>query len=330
MFSFTPINKALSIALFSVSAIASTPALALTDLSATGTPMVAVAPIADVSQWDITATYSKGDKVTHNNKTYVAAWNLTKTGKEPGVAAAWKIADDVVSPGAPWDATAIYSKNAEVTYNGATYVAAWNLTKAGKEPGVAGVWKIVDHAWNATAIYSKGAEVTYKGATYVAAWNLTKAGKKPGVAGVWKLVDAVVTPDGPWDATAIYSKGAEVTYQGVTYVAAWNLTKAGKEPGVAGVWKVVITPTEFFISPQGGDLGECNGLTRDSLADSVDGNCALSSYYELINPGSHKTNTEYKGGFEGGDIITLLNNEDGTQAEYDVSFQEKYSSSNFA
>jgi len=82
---------------------------------------------------------------------------------------------------------------------------------------------------------------------------------------------------------------------------------------------------EFFVSPEGGDLSQCDGLSKTSLAESDNGHCAVNHIFELIHPGYKSNQPEmYKGGFKGGDIITILNNPDGTVAKYTMGHFEKY------
>lgn len=82
---------------------------------------------------------------------------------------------------------------------------------------------------------------------------------------------------------------------------------------------------EFFISPEGGDLTQCDGLSKASLINASDGHCALNHIFELIHPGYQSDQTEmYKGGFKGGDVITILNNSDGSIAEYKMGYFEKF------
>ncbi|MCP5078578.1 MAG: hypothetical protein GY951_11065, partial [Psychromonas sp.] len=83
--------------------------------------------------------------------------------------------------------------------------------------------------------------------------------------------------------------------------------------------------SEFFVSPDGGSLTQCDGLSKTSLAESSNGHCAVNHIFELIHPGYQSDQPEmYKGGFKGGDIITLLNNADGSAAEYKMAHFDKY------
>jgi hypothetical protein len=78
---------------------------------------------------------------------------------------------------------------------------------------------------------------------------------------------------------------------------------------------------EYFIHPEGGDIEHCNGLSSQPFSqDIVNQECALKHIFELLGP-EHKTIA-----IEGGDIITLLNNQDGSQAEYRMGHHDDYTS----
>jgi hypothetical protein len=88
---------------------------------------------------------------------------------------------------------------------------------------------------------------------------------------------------------------------------------------------IVLDVDEFFISNAGGSLEQCDGLSRADYSEDANGECALNHINELIHPG-HGAESEglYRGGFDGGDIITVLNNSDGSQAEYKMGYFKKY------
>jgi chitodextrinase/peptidoglycan/xylan/chitin deacetylase (PgdA/CDA1 family) len=197
MVTFTPITKAVSIALLSANFFTMTSAYAEVNefipgettavngetVSYNGAPD----PIDD--NWDATTKYAKGDDVNYNGEAYVAKW--TQAGKEPSVTGAWKLVGIIVIPGAAWDTSAKYTKGDEVTYNGERYVAKWG--QAGKNPSVTRAWElsgiivIPGSAWNVAAKYSKNDEVTYNGGTYIAKWG--QKGKEPGQNNAWKSID---------------------------------------------------------------------------------------------------------------------------------------------
>jgi hypothetical protein len=80
---------------------------------------------------------------------------------------------------------------------------------------------------------------------------------------------------------------------------------------------------EYFIHPEGGDIEHCNGLSTQPYSQNIeDQACALKHIFELLGPEQNTVN------INGGDIITLLNNSDGSQAEYRMGHHDDYTSGN--
>lgn len=68
---------------------------------------------------------------------------------------------------------------------------------------------------------------------------------------------------------------------------------------------------EYFVRPDGGTLEQCNGTVNQAYSETIiDQACAVRHIFELLDP---ETKTAH---ISGGDIVNILNNEDGTAAEY--------------
>lgn len=95
------------------------------------------------TNWDASATYLAGDKVTHLGTTYTAQW--WNQGEEPGTAAVWvtEAAEAVGESGdsKAWNQTLAYSSGDVVAYEGRNYKAKW-WTK-GEIPTNGGPWESI-------------------------------------------------------------------------------------------------------------------------------------------------------------------------------------------
>ena len=76
---------------------------------------------------------------------------------------------------------------------------------------------------------------------------------------------------------------------------------------------------EYFVRPNGGTLENCNGTTNVDYSNGIANKaCAVKHIFELLNP---ETQTAH---ITGGDIITIMNNSNGTQAEYEMGRHDDY------
>lgn len=81
----------------------------------------------------------------------------------------------------------------------------------------------------------------------------------------------------------------------------------------------IASATEYFVRPDGGTLEQCLGTTDTAYnKDNPDQNCAVQHIFELLDPENQISN------INGGDIITIKNNLDGSQAEYELGRHGKY------
>jgi chitinase len=99
-------------------------------------------------------------------------------------------------------------------------------------------------AWNASTAYVGGTQVSYNGHTWQAKW--WTQGETPGSADVWADQGActggggTTTPPGggscpaAWSASAVYTGGMTVSYNGHKYTAKW--WTQGETPGNHDVW----------------------------------------------------------------------------------------------
>ena len=84
---------------------------------------------------------------------------------------------------------------------------------------------------------------------------------------------------------------------------------------------IKVQAVEYFVHPEGGDIEQCTGLSDQPYSPTInDKNCALKHIFELLGP-EHDTVT-----INGGDIITILNHEDGSQAAYRMGHHDDYTS----
>lgn len=80
-----------------------------------------------------------------------------------------------------------------------------------------------------------------------------------------------------------------------------------------------VQAAEYFIHPDGGDKEHCSGLSSQPFSPTIENQeCALKHIFELLGPEHNTVN------INGGDIITLLNNDDGSQAEYRMGYHDDY------
>jgi len=97
-------------------------------------------------------------------------------------------------------------------------------------------------AWSAGAVYTGGALVSYNGHTWKAQW--WTQGETPGAASVWLDQGAcsgggtTTPPTGScpaaWSASAVYTGGMTVSYNGHKYTAQW--WTQNETPGTSSVW----------------------------------------------------------------------------------------------
>lgn len=89
--------------------------------------------------------------------------------------------------------------------------------------------------------------------------------------------------------------------------------------GVFGFLSANLYGAEYFVRLDGGTLEQCSGLVNKPYTDQVDNQaCAVKHLYELLDP--QQANAH----INGGDIITILNNSDGTPAEYVMGSHAEY------
>ncbi len=80
---------------------------------------------------------------------------------------------------------------------------------------------------------------------------------------------------------------------------------------------------ELFVRPDGGTWQQCNGNENIAYSDNItDKNCAVSHLFELLDPQSEVVR------MSGGDTVNIMNNEDGTEAEYAMGSHGDYISGN--
>lgn len=77
--------------------------------------------------------------------------------------------------------------------------------------------------------------------------------------------------------------------------------------------------TEYFVRPDGGNLGQCDGLSNVAYNININNRqCAVSHLFELLDPQSKQAI------IQGGDIINIMNHADGTTAEYEMGMHAQY------
>lgn len=80
---------------------------------------------------------------------------------------------------------------------------------------------------------------------------------------------------------------------------------------------------EFFVRPDGGTLEQCSGLVNQAYSAAITNKaCAVNHPFELLDP---QHNTLH---ISGGDIINILNNADGSRAEYEMGRHSIYIAGN--
>jgi len=78
---------------------------------------------------------------------------------------------------------------------------------------------------------------------------------------------------------------------------------------------------EYFVRTDGGTLDQCDGKTNAAYSASVSNKaCAVKHIFELLDPRSGSVN------IAGGDVVNILNNEDGSIAEYPMGRHDDYTS----
>ncbi len=76
---------------------------------------------------------------------------------------------------------------------------------------------------------------------------------------------------------------------------------------------------ERYVRPDGGTWDQCNGTTNVAYNQSITNKlCAVKHLFELLDP----QNNEVR--MSGGDIVNILNNDDGTAAEYRMGAHDTY------
>ena len=90
----------------------------------------------DAPAWDPATAYSTGERVTYQEKVYVAKW--WNRNQVPATSDAWKLAtpDDSIV----WQMDKTYVQGDIVEHNGKRYRAKW--WTQGEEPGIANVWEL--------------------------------------------------------------------------------------------------------------------------------------------------------------------------------------------
>ncbi len=82
---------------------------------------------------------------------------------------------------------------------------------------------------------------------------------------------------------------------------------------------------ELFVRPDGGTWLQCNGTVNTAYSNDVIGNnCAVSHIFELLDPQRDDIR------MSGGDTVNIMNNADGTEAEYTMGRHGSYISGNCA
>jgi len=76
---------------------------------------------------------------------------------------------------------------------------------------------------------------------------------------------------------------------------------------------------EFYVRPDGGTFEQCNGLVNQPYStENTTNDCAVSHIFELLNPESNEVR------ISGGDTVNILNNSDGSAAEYIMGSHGEY------
>jgi hypothetical protein len=81
--------------------------------------------------------------------------------------------------------------------------------------------------------------------------------------------------------------------------------------------------TEYFVRTDGGTWDQCNGQNNTPYSETVENrNCAVKHIFELLDPQESEVR------ISGSDIITIMNNSDGSPAEYAMGSHGDYTSGN--
>lgn len=81
---------------------------------------------------------------------------------------------------------------------------------------------------------------------------------------------------------------------------------------------------EFFVRPDGGSWTQCDGSVNGAYSAGItDRKCAVKHLFELLDP---QTRTTIR--ISGGDIINVMNNQDGSRAEYEMGRHGSYVNGN--
>ena len=76
---------------------------------------------------------------------------------------------------------------------------------------------------------------------------------------------------------------------------------------------------EYFVHPDGGTRDQCDGKTNAPYSENIaNKECSVKHIFELLDPES------YISYVEPGSIITILNNSDGSIAEYEMGMHDNY------
>jgi hypothetical protein len=78
---------------------------------------------------------------------------------------------------------------------------------------------------------------------------------------------------------------------------------------------------ELYVRPDGGSWLQCNGTANTAYSSDVTGkNCAVSHIFELLDPQTKDVR------MSGSDTVNIMNNADGTEAEYAMGSHGNYTS----
>jgi len=84
-----------------------------------------------------------------------------------------------------------------------------------------------------------------------------------------------------------------------------------------------VLATELYVRPDGGTWAQCNGQTNTAYsAEETGKNCAVKHIFELLDPQDSVVR------MNGGDTVNIMNNSDGSEAEYAMGSYGDYTSGN--
>lgn len=132
--------------------------------------------------WAAAAVYKKGDAVTYNGSSYVAAADIAANQPAPGANATWAQFTAGINLTGEWNIVTVYRKNDLVTYGGSCYWATADVGAAAGRPPVNPTWQVLAGGlrlrgpWAAGAVYLKNDIVTNAGSAYVAVSDHTASG----------------------------------------------------------------------------------------------------------------------------------------------------------